>query len=57
MQEQDKSIEVRRRKDDKVVYSTDGKNHQVTVRGDAAKGVAAAASAAFGFIIGFILMS
>jgi hypothetical protein len=38
-----------------IKFGTDGKNHQVTLKGDAAKGLIAAASALFGFTVGFLL--
>ena len=41
---------------DEFKYSTDGKNHKFEAKGDAAKGLAAAASAIVGFIIGVYLM-
>ena len=41
---------------DEFVYSTDGKSHKVEAKGDAAKGLAVAASAIGGFIIGVFLM-
>ena len=45
-----------RRQSDEIEINTNGRNHQVKAKGDAAKGLAAAASAVGGFIIGFLLM-
>ncbi|MDR1836457.1 MAG: hypothetical protein LBQ89_02255 [Treponema sp.] len=45
-----------RRQADEIVMNSDGKNHQIEAKGDAAKGLAAAASAVGGFVIGFLLM-
>ena len=44
------------RQSNEIMISSDGRTHQVKAQGDVAKGIAAAASAAAGFAIGFLLM-
>jgi len=45
------------RQSDEIEINTNGRNHQIKAKGDTAKGIAAAASAVGGFIIGLLLMS
>jgi len=57
MDSQEKRIAKRNKRSDEIAYRTDGTNHQISAKGDTAKGLAAAASAIFGFAIGFFLVS
>jgi hypothetical protein len=55
MNEQGKEIANRRPQSSGFVYTTNGVNHRISTRGPAANGLAAAASAVIGFIIGYII--
>lgn len=57
MANQETRIAKRPRQNDGIVYRTDGKNHQLSAKGDTAKGLAAAGSAIAGFVIGLLLTS
>ena len=54
MKDQTKKIGDPRQQSDGFAYSTDGKKHHVQAKGDAAKGLAVAASVIAGFLIGVL---
>ena len=56
MNDQRKKIAVRRPQDSGLVYTTNGRNHRIATKGDAANGLAVAASAIGAFIVGFLLL-
>jgi len=56
MIEQERRIEKKQKRNEEIEYTTDGENHKFKAKGDTAKGLAVAASAITGFVIGYILM-
>jgi len=44
-----------RQSDDSIAIYSDGRNHKVKASGDVAKGIAAAAVAIAGFVVGLLL--
>jgi hypothetical protein len=54
VKEKQKRIADRRQQSDELIYRTDGKNHQIEAKGDAAKGLVVAVCAVGGFAAGFL---
>ena len=55
MNEQGKEIANQRPQSSGFVYTTNGENHQISAKGPAANGLAVAASAIIGFIVGYFI--
>ena len=48
-------LEVRRKESEELVISSDGRNHQIKAKGDAAKGLTVAVSTIAAFTLGYLL--
>jgi hypothetical protein len=55
MDNQEKRIAKREKRDKEIVYMTDGTRHHVSAKGDTADGLAAAGAAILGFVVGVFL--